>query len=62
MYLARGLSQAEQKLDEDEFLDVKKIPFDEAVEMVMNGEITDAKTQLALLKTKLLLEHESRKQ
>ncbi len=58
MYLARGLSQAEQKLDEDEFLDVKKIPFEKAVEMVMNGEITDAKTQLALLKTKLLLERE----
>ncbi|MBD5104140.1 MAG: ADP-ribose pyrophosphatase, partial [Ruminococcaceae bacterium] len=58
MYLARGLSQAEQKLDADEFLDVKKIPFDKAVEMVMNGEITDAKTQLALLKTKLLLESE----
>ncbi len=46
-------------LDEDEFLDVKKIPFEKAVEMVMNGEITDAKTQLALLKTKLLLERES---
>lgn len=58
MYLARELSQAEQKLDEDEFLDVKKIPFEKAVEMVMNGEITDAKTQLALLKTKLLLERE----
>lgn len=61
MYLARELSQAEQKLDEDEFLDVKKIPFEKAVEMVMNGEITDAKTQLALLKTKLLLERESLK-
>ena len=59
MYLARNLSQAEQKLDADEFLDVKKIPFDKAVEMVMNGEITDAKTQLALLKTKVLLENEN---
>lgn len=58
MYLARGLTRAEQKLDEDEFLDVLKIPFDKAVEMVMNGEITDAKTQLALLKTKILLENE----
>lgn len=58
MYLARELSQAEQKLDEDEFLDVKKVPFQKAVEMVMNGEITDAKTQLALLKTKILLENE----
>ena len=54
-----NLSQAEQKLDADEFLDVKKIPFDKAVEMVMNGEITDAKTQLALLKTKVLLENEN---
>lgn len=58
MYLARGLTRAEQKLDEDEFLDVMKIPFDKAVEMVMNGEITDAKTQIALLKTKILLENE----
>lgn len=58
IYLARGLSQSEQKLDADEFLDVKKVPFDKAVEMVMNGEITDAKTQLALLKTKILLENE----
>lgn len=61
MYLARELTRAEQKLDEDEFLDVMKISFDKAIEMVMNGEITDAKTQLALLKTKILLENESRK-
>lgn len=61
MYLARGLSQAEQRLDADEFLDVKRIPFDTAVKMVMNGEITDAKTQLALLKTKILLENEDLK-
>lgn len=58
MYLARGLSQKEQKLDEDEFLEVSRIPFDKAVEMVMNNEITDAKTQLAILKAKLLLEAE----
>lgn len=60
MYLARELTRAEQRLDEDEFLDVMKIPFDKAIEMVMNGEITDAKTQLALLKTKILLENEKR--
>lgn len=58
MYLARELTRAEQKLDEDEFLDVMKIPFNKTLEMVMNGEITDAKTQLALLKTKILLENE----
>lgn len=58
MYLARGLTRAEQNLDDDEFLDVMKIPFGKAIEMVINGEITDAKTQLALLKTKALLENE----
>lgn len=56
MYLARGLHGGEQKLDEGEFLDIERIPLDKAVEMVMNNEIGDAKTQIALLKTKLLLE------
>lgn len=56
MYLARGLHSGSQKLDEGEFLDVVKIPLDEAVAMVMRNEIQDSKTQIALLKTKLLLE------
>lgn len=55
MYLARGLHSGEQKLDDDEFLDVEKIPLDKAVEMVMSNEIADAKTQIALLKTKIIL-------
>ncbi len=56
MYLARGLHSGSQKLDEGEFLDVEHIPLDEAVAMVMRNEIQDSKTQIALLKTKLLLE------
>lgn len=55
IYLARGLHGGEQDLDEDEFLEVKKIPLEKAVEMVMNNEIEDAKTQIALLKTDALL-------
>ncbi len=55
MYLARGLHAGSQKLDDDEFLDVEKIPLEKAVEMIMKNEIEDAKTQLALLKTKLML-------
>lgn len=55
MYLAQSLSLNEQKLDADEFLDVEKMPFDKAVDMIMNNEITDAKTQIAILKTKYLL-------
>lgn len=55
MYLAKGLHKAQQELDEDEFLEVLTIPLDEAVKMVMNNEIEDAKTQLALLKASVLL-------
>ena len=55
MYLAKGLHQDKQKLDDDEFLEVYTIPLDKAVEMVMNNEIEDAKTQLALLKAARLL-------
>ncbi len=51
MYLARGLTLGEQNLDEDEFLEVEKIPFDKLLDMVITGEITDAKTCTAVLKT-----------
>ncbi len=51
MYLARGLSFGDKNPDEDEFLEVVRIPLAKAVNMVLNGEIIDAKTQTALLKT-----------
>jgi len=50
MYLAEDISFTERELDEDEFLDVEKIPLSELYEMVMRGEIADAKTQVAILK------------
>ncbi len=53
LYLAKGLTFGEQKLDEDEFLNVEKIPVEKAVEMVLNNEIRDGKTQTAILKTYL---------
>ncbi|MBQ8784127.1 MAG: NUDIX hydrolase [Clostridia bacterium] len=53
LYLAKGLSFGEQNLDEDEFLNVEKIPLEKAVQMVMNNEIPDGKTQAAILKTYL---------
>lgn len=54
LYAATGLSFSEQHLDEDEFLTVEKIPLEKAVEMILSGEIKDAKTQTAVLKLKLL--------
>ena len=55
MYLARGLCQVGQHLDEDEFLNVEYRSFDELVRQVMDGTITDAKTVAATLKVKVLL-------
>ena len=55
MYLARGLSRKEQHLDEDEFLNVERVPFDEMVRRCLEGGIEDAKTVAAVLKAKLLL-------
>lgn len=54
MYAATGLTFGEQNPDEDEFLNVKSLPLDEVVEKILSGEITDAKTQAAVLKVKLL--------
>lgn len=50
MYAAFGLSFGQQKLDKDEFLNVRRMKLEEAVNMVLKGEIKDAKTQAALLK------------
>ena len=54
MFAATDLRYGEQHPDDDEFLSVEKIPLDKAVQMILSGEITDAKTQAAVLKLKLL--------
>lgn len=55
IYLARCNDFAEQHLDEDEFLKIHRIPLAKALEMVLDGTITDAKTQIALLKAEKIL-------
>lgn len=54
LYMAQELTFGDVHPDEDEFLDVVRMPFDRAVELCMTGELTDAKTVIALLKGKLL--------
>ena len=62
MYLAEGLKfSGEQHLDPEEFVDVVKMPFDEAYRMVLADEIPDAKTQLAILRAKVLLDSREKK-
>ena len=52
LYLARNLTWGEMDPDDDEFLDVERVPFHTLVEQVLSGEITDAKTCVAVLKAK----------
>ena len=56
IYLAEDLTLGERKLDEDEFLNVIWIPLDELVEDVMNGNITDGKTLVGILKAKRIMD------
>ncbi len=49
IYLAQGLSAGDSDPDDDEFVNVVKMPFAEALDMVMNNEIRDSKTVSALL-------------
>ena len=58
MYLAKGLQKGERDLDEDEFLDVIEVDLEELVKDIMDGKITDGKTQAAILKTYYLLNAE----
>ncbi len=56
LFACRIKSVGEQNPDEDEFLNVEKIPLNKAVEMVLNNQIPDAKTQITILKLKMLLD------
>lgn len=58
MYLARGLSFGEQHTDEDEFLEVFRMPFADLVKEVLAGNIPDGKTQVATLRVAALLKEE----
>lgn len=50
LFLARGLEQTQQGLEEDEVLELERIPLKEAVEKAAKGEIHDGKSICALLR------------
>ncbi|MFM6976834.1 MAG: NUDIX domain-containing protein [Sphingobacteriaceae bacterium] len=55
IYLARQLSFGTAQPEETEQLQLRKLPFSEACEMVLNGQITDAISVAAILRMKILL-------
>lgn len=56
MYAAKNLHFGAQQLDPGEFLDVCRVPLEELVAQTLNGEITDGKTQVAVLKLAALVQ------
>jgi ADP-ribose pyrophosphatase len=55
LYAAFDLSEVPQRLEADEVIELERMPFSRALELVWSGELTDAKSQLALLKAAHLL-------
>jgi ADP-ribose pyrophosphatase len=49
VYLATELTEGQQQPEEDEVLEVVRIPISEALEMISSNEIQDAKTIIALM-------------
>jgi len=55
LYVARDLEQSESEPEETEDLQIKKVSFAEAFRMVMDGEITDSLSMVAILKAHILI-------
>lgn len=61
LYLAINVQQAQQDLDPGEFVHVETMHFGEAIQLVMQGDLPDGKTQVALLKSYLILDQLNQK-
>jgi 8-oxo-dGTP pyrophosphatase MutT (NUDIX family) len=57
-FVARKLSQSVSNPEETEELKIWKLPFEEALEMVLIGQITDAFTCMAFLKLKIIMDRD----
>jgi ADP-ribose pyrophosphatase len=49
LYLATDLTETAQRLEDDEMIEVVRLPIDQALQMITDGEIEDAKTIIGLM-------------
>lgn len=56
LFMAKDLSESRLAMDDDEFIDVQRVPFNEALAMIDRGEIIDGKSIAGLLKVARLRE------
>lgn len=61
LYLATGLSKEEDAKDEDEFVEVFAMPFDQAYQKAMSGALPDGKTIAGLAMAKARLESKTQR-
>jgi ADP-ribose pyrophosphatase len=54
IYLAEGLTEGVSQPEETEQLQIRRLPITEAIDMVMQGKITDSMSVAALLKLKII--------
>jgi 8-oxo-dGTP pyrophosphatase MutT (NUDIX family) len=54
VYVAEGLSEGETDFEETEVLEIRRLPLDEALQLVNDGEITDAISVAAILRVSAL--------
>lgn len=57
VYLATDLTATAQQLEDDEIVEVVRLPFDRAIEMIATREIEDAKTIIGLLLVSSRMKH-----
>jgi ADP-ribose pyrophosphatase len=56
LYSATGLKEGENCADEDEFLSTEKYPVSQLVDMILKGEITDAKSIIGILMAERIMD------
>ena len=56
IFVAQGLEQSDSEPEETEDLQIKKVPFEQAYKMVMNGEITDSMSVAGIMKARILMD------
>ena len=49
VYLATGLTETEQQLEDDEIIEIVRMPISQALSMITTGEIEDAKTIIGVM-------------
>jgi hypothetical protein len=49
LYLATGLTETAQRLEEDEILSIERYSFPESFNLIRSGRIEDAKTIIGLI-------------